>query len=198
MPQISLTEFVDIASRSGGPKATKVAQVKARPDYDPVADFYKRMRESIIDIHRNGQDAKALAGILTGLTDAKKRANYPGALNGYTKWWGKKGLVWFEPPHAKYARHGVEVNVNPELGLVVDGIPYVIKLYLKKVPLSKFQVEVVPCIMESALRIGCTNNEVMAILDVRNAKLFTYEPAARTPAMVDAELAYIASIWPDL
>ena len=45
MIKISLTDFVDIASKSGTPKATKVAQVKARPDYEPKFDFYRPIRE---------------------------------------------------------------------------------------------------------------------------------------------------------
>ena len=49
MPQISLTDFVDIVSTSGTPKATKVKQVKYRPAYNPAIDFYKRIRDDIVE-----------------------------------------------------------------------------------------------------------------------------------------------------
>jgi hypothetical protein len=61
MIKISLTDFVDIASKSGTPKATKVAQVKARPDYDARFDFYKPIRDQITEIHRAGQGGATLS-----------------------------------------------------------------------------------------------------------------------------------------
>jgi hypothetical protein len=45
MIRVSLTDFVDIVSKSGTPKATKVAQVKKRGRYEPAVDFYKPLRE---------------------------------------------------------------------------------------------------------------------------------------------------------
>jgi hypothetical protein len=39
----------------------------------------------------------------------------------------------------------------------------------------------------------------MAVLDVRHAKLFPFRTAAAASiAMIDAELAYIASLWPQV
>lgn len=52
MPQLSLTDFVDIVSKSGRPKATKVLQVKERPEYEPAFDFYRPFREHVIETHR--------------------------------------------------------------------------------------------------------------------------------------------------
>ena len=199
MPQISLTDLVDIVSKSGTPKATKVAQVKARPDYEPAFDFYKPLRECIVDTHRDGQDKKALNAFFANLADAKKRANYPTAIHGYKKWWGRKDLAWFDPPRSTYGQHGVEVMINPELGLEVNGTRHVIKLYFKTEPLSKFRVDIITFLMESGLREKSHHAEVMSILDVRNAKLFSFDPAASTSkGMVDAELAYIGSLWPNV
>ena len=50
MIRLSLTDLVDIVSKSGTPKATKVSHVKARPDYEPAHDFYRPLREQIIAI----------------------------------------------------------------------------------------------------------------------------------------------------
>src|SRR5262245_27692209 len=117
-PKMSLTDFVDIVHKSGTPKATKVKQVKDRPDYQPQFDFYKPMREAIIAVHSNGKMKAKLEAILGGLTDPKKVKVYPELIAGYSKWWGSKGFTWFAPPQrTMYAYGGAEVLINPEVGL---------------------------------------------------------------------------------
>ncbi|MFT3736662.1 MAG: hypothetical protein QM776_16870 [Rhodocyclaceae bacterium] len=199
MPQISLTDLVDIVSRSGTPKATKVAEIKSRPAYTPAFDFYKPLREEIVAIHRDGRDKQALATFYSGITDQKKRSNYPPAIQGYRKWWGKKNLQWVEPTKSLYSNQGIDVSINPELGLKIDGVPHCVKLYFKGDALSKLRIELVTVLMEIALRPHCKHNEVMAVLDVRNSKLFTLTTATGPiKAVIDAELAYVATLWPNL
>jgi hypothetical protein len=199
VPQISLTDLVDIVSRSGSPKATKVAQVKARPDYEPAFDFYKSLRDRIIDIHRAGEPRAALTTFMGSVTDPKKRKNYPTAVSGYKKWWGQKTLEWFTPLRTTYTQSGVDVIINPELGLDINGRRHLVKLYFKNDSLSVLRIDIITRLMENRLRPLCQQNEVMAVLDVRNAKLFPFRSAATASmAMIDAELAYIASLWPQV
>lgn len=195
--KVSLTDLVDIVSKSGTPKATKVAAIKRRPSYEPAFDFYKQLREFISEIHQNGADKKSLVKRCAAIGNIQKKENYAVALRGYTKWWGNKTFSWFDPPREVYEHAGVEVVVNPELGLKWDGKAYIVKLHFKDEPLSKLRVDLITTLMETSLRDGCAGNEIMSVLDVRNGKLF--EPAAaikQTRAIVDAELAYIAALWP--
>jgi hypothetical protein len=197
MPRISLTDFVDIVSKAGTPKVTKVKDVKNRSEYSPAADFYKKVRECIVDAHRQNLPKAALAKLLAAITDEKKLAHYPEVVQAYTKWWGRKKLVWFQPPAAVFSAHGVEVNVNPELGLSINGKPHVIKLYFKGEPLSKNRIDIATHLMEVRLRPKCPNGEVMAILDIRSGRLINPAvPISALTAALDAELAYIAALWP--
>ncbi|NLE11487.1 MAG: hypothetical protein GX630_08245 [Actinobacteria bacterium] len=199
MPRISLTDFVDVVSKSGTPKANKVAQIKNRPEYAPAVDFYKPLREFIVDNHKSGLPKFAITSVLASITDPKKLSNYPAVAEGYRKWWGNKVLEWFDPAVGSFAAHGVDVVVNPELGLFVNGTPYVIKLYFKADPLSKTRVDVVTHMMEEALRGSFTGDETMAVLDVRRAKLLAPTvPIPRLTAALHAELAYIAAIWEEV
>lgn len=50
--EISLTDFVDFVCKSGSAKLTQVKKVKYRDDYSPATDFYKALREGIIQIIR--------------------------------------------------------------------------------------------------------------------------------------------------
>ena len=103
MPKITLTDLIGVMTKSAGPKATKVAQLKNRDAYDPAADFYKVFRDRLADLHRKGLDRKALDGISAGLADPKKLKAYPAMIAGYKKWWGRKELKWFPPPSATYS-----------------------------------------------------------------------------------------------
>lgn len=199
MIQISLTDFVDITCKSGTPKATKVAHVKARPDYDPRSDFYRQFREQIIDLHKKGQGHSSLRTFLETLSDHKKNVHYADLVDGYLKWLGRKSVAWSAPPKKHYRSSGVEVIVNPELCLSFKKETHVIKLYLKEDPLDRFKVDVILSLMNSALREHSTKDAQMSVLDVRKAKLYTWRVSSRSRiALVDAELAYIASLWPNV
>ncbi len=199
MPQLSLTDFVDIVSARGTPKATKVRQLKRRPTYDPAADFYKRIREGIVEAHQADQGKVCIDRTMTGLTDQKKITAYPPIVAGYKKWWGKKSLVWFYPPNVLYSKHGVDVAVNPELGLEIDGTPHLIKLYFKADPLAKNRVDIITHLMAITASGTCPSPSptVMSVLDVRRGKLISPTvPITGLTGILDAELAYIATLWP--
>lgn len=196
MRRMSLTDFVDVISKSGTPKATHVTRIINRPKYTPASDFYKPLRDCIIETHRGDLSPKTIQAILNHLKDEKKAGNYPDAVKGYCSWWGSKTLQWFEPPTGEFERHGVAVSVNPELGLLINGCPHIIKLYFKAEKLAKNRIEIVTHLMDECLRPMCRNKEMMAVLDVRNAKLFTAKSSMPTlSAMLGAELAYVSALW---
>ena len=199
MPKLSLTDFVDVVASSGTPKASKVKEIKNRPPYNPAFDFYKPLRDRIEETHKLAKGKQHLTGILPTLTDKKKIAAYPILIGAYTKWWGKKQLTWFAPPSTVFSDHGVDVSVNPELGLMVNGKPYLIKLYFKSDKLSKRRVDPILFLMESQLAKMTPPGTTMAVLDIRRSKLFiptVHNPSL--PAILSAELAYIAALWPHL
>lgn len=199
MPNISLTDFVEIASTSGTPKMTKVRQVKTRPTYSPAMDFYKPFRDHVTEIHRQGLPKRAFGDVIASLTDQKKISNYPPLVEGYRRWWGRKALVWFEPHSAIWSAHGVDVRVNPELGLVINGTRHLIKLYMKADPLSKARIDIITHLMDIALSDDCDSATTMSVLDVRRHNLISPTvPIQGLTGAVDAELAYIAALWPNL
>jgi hypothetical protein len=200
MPKITLTDFLDVVAKSGSPKATKVAEMKRRPPYDPRTDFYKAAREGIVAVHAEGRRKASLDEVLVGLSDPKKITAYPELIKGYKTWWGRKALEWFPPPTGTYSAHGVDVSIHPELGLRIDNEPHIIKLYFKAAPLAANRCELIIHLMETNLARGVRGSQPrMAVLDVRRSKLLACsESQAPLSAMLDAELAYIAAIWPNL
>ncbi|MEN2424693.1 hypothetical protein AA0N74_01440 [Chromobacterium vaccinii] len=196
VPQISLTDFVDVVSKAGRPKATKVRQIKERPDYEPALDFYKALRDHIVDCHKKSKGKGALGDVLKKLSDPKKISNYPGLIKCYEKWWGRKDIVWFVPPKSVYSFGGFDINLNPELGLRINGVDHVVKLYLKSDPLASQMAEIVIDLLESELRSNVDPGCNFCVLDVRKTKLHSEGPhVVKSIGLIKAELAYMASIW---
>lgn len=196
MPRISLTDFVDIVSSSGTPKANKVRQIKHRPPYIPAFDFYKPLRDRIIETHGAGESKDYLQDLMSSINDRKKITAYPHVLEGYVSWWGRKNLEWFDPPNDLFSLHGVDVSVNPELGLHINGEPHLIKLYFKSEDLTKNRVDVIHHLLDSTLATRCPENTIMAVLEIRRPRL--YVPTIQIQnltAALGAELAYISDLW---
>lgn len=198
MSAISLTTFVDFMNKSGTPKMTVVREWKHRDEYHPGKDYWKVLRDAIIDMHRKGQAASTLSA-----TPPRDRpsdgANYAETIRAYKKWVGKRALPWFTPPKLTWHSGTVDVLVNPELGLEIDGTKHLVKLYFKadKLPANRAAL-VLQMIHESIDAKGKTV-PVMALLDVRKGKLHTLAaPVKEYGSQLLGEAAYWAAIYPTL
>ena len=189
-----LTSFVDFILKSGPAKVTVVRDFKTRGEYEPFADFYKKIREGIVDMHRCAKPKSALDALVAGLADAKKQNNYPEIVRGYKKFLGKKQISWFDPPRADWQSGSITVSVNPELGLDIEGQPTTIKLYLKAPTLTKARAEVIAHLMKIAFPVGVGGT--CAILDVRRGRLFQPPTQASTHgALVIGEALSFGAIY---
>ena len=169
---ISLTDFIDFVNKSGGSKMTKVKQVKYRANYNPASDFYKALREEIIDVHKRKLDKNVLDDLIENLTDLKKKTNYPLSISGYKKFCGKKKIEWFDPPFKHWLIGDLDIKINPELGIEFGGKFYVIKLFLKSEKITKDKLSQILSLMENQLRSETDDEVIFCVLDVKNAKLY--------------------------
>lgn len=199
MDVISLTDFVDFVIKSGSPKLTKVREVKGRDDYHPAFDFWKPLRDGIVAFHESGTtNKKSLDDIVADLKDKKKVVRYRDCVKGYKKFLGKKNVKWFKPQSAVWQSSDVEVRVNPELGLVINGVPHLIKLHFKAEVLSKARVSCVLLLMDQALK-SPKKGVSYAVLDVPKGNLY----ASGTPdltllPLLVGEAASFANMWQQL
>lgn len=168
MPQISLTDWVDFVIASGPAQLTKVKALVARPEYDPKFDFWKSLREGLQSHHQNGTK---LDVVLASLKDPKKIKRFPQVIDAYRKFVNKKHYAWFKPPSALWAYAGLEVRVNPELGLQFDGRKHAVKLYFKEEKPTKQRLSVVLAMMRISLNLA--DGMLPAVLDVSSCRLIT-------------------------
>lgn len=199
MVQISLTDFVDFASKSGTPKQTKVKQIKERDPYSPAKDFWKPLREKIIEMHQNGEDKSSLNDIIHQSLHKTKLKNYPAAIKGYQKFLGKKEVEWFDPPINHWTYKELDIKINPEAGLKINDQPYIIKFHFKKEPLAKNRAQTIIQLMELNLNENCEENCEFAVLDIQNSKLLKKDQRMNNINILTyAEAESFLTLWNNL
>jgi hypothetical protein len=93
----------------------------------------------------------------------------------------------------------VDVAVNPEVGLKINGEPYLSKLYFKAEPLSKNRVDIITHLMEICLRDRASAETRMSVLDTRRGRLICPRvPIPGLSAALAGELAYVAALWAEM
>ena len=194
MEKVSLTYFVDFVLKVGTPKLSGVKEFKEHR-YDHLTDFYKPLREAIIDMHEKGKPVRALDDFLGTLADDRKRRIFPGLVETY-KSWLKPGMKWFTPPLTTLPVGDLEININPELGFEIDGTPYLIKTYFRGEPLAQKRVSTVVGLISSALGPGRPGT-VFAMLDVKNGQLRTQKSTQnpRLGLLLRGEAASFSTIY---
>lgn len=200
MPDISLTTFVDYVAKSGSPKLTVVKNAKKDVgNYHPAKDFWKHLRNRIIEYHNSSIAEKDyLDGALSEVIDKNRLNNYPKAIEQYKSFIGNKQVTWFEPPRTEWQANDLIVKINPELGLEWDGKKRIIKLYFKKETLSKSKADLITSLLFNSLSENAKNTE-FCILDVQGKKLYTHSiNSVDLAPLLIAEGIGFASIWPNV
>lgn len=176
MIEISLTEFVDFVIKSGTPKLTEVRKIKRQHDegYHPSRDYWRKLRDGIVEYHQQERDGKFLDALHRGIPDENKRNNYPVLVKAYKKFLGRKKFDWFEPAKADWQYSDLCVRVNPELGLAIDGDDHLVKLYFKETKLTRERIAVLSHMMLNGLS-GPTDGLKVALLDVRSSRMHVFD-----------------------
>lgn len=198
-PEITLTTLIDFVNKAGNAKLTVVKeQKKNQDDYTPAQDFYKALREGIIEIHESKLDKSALDDLLHSVTDKKKKPHYKTAIDNYKRFWGKNTLGWFKPVKFDWKVGDLLIRINPELGLQINNDFLVIKLYFKEDTLTKPRAAQILSLLEDKLRskVKDADEVFFAVLDVKRGKLFiNNKKDTSLMPLIEGEAISFATIW---
>lgn len=197
MPEISLTTLVDFVVKSGIPRITCVRRAKElyEKGYTPAFDFWKPLREAIVQMHRKNLPKQELDQVLNAITDRKKLALYPARIQAYKRWMGRKKFEWFDCDIEFWKSGELTVRVNPELGLTINGVDYLIKLYFKEEKLSKQRVDIILFLIQNTFSES-SPNAIPGIMDVARGNLITpTRKIENIEALLEGEAAAFVHIW---
>lgn len=129
-PSIGLTQFTDFTMKGSAAKTKFVKDIKYQGDYHPIKDYWKTLRDGLKKYHEQRLNDSYLLDIVDNALPARQK-NYQEAVKAYVKFLKNKDVKWFEPGKANWYCEELTVRSNPELGLIIDDTPYLIKLYFK-------------------------------------------------------------------
>jgi hypothetical protein len=195
MEPVPLASFVDFVLKVGAPKLAVVRDLKAH-QYDHLTDFYRPLREAIVEMHEKGRPPGALDELVEAMTDERKRRIFPEVIAGYRAFLGAHRAAWSAPPRAALPMDGLEIAVAPELGFEIDGVPHVVKTYFQGEPLAQRRVDLTLSLMSAALSTG-RPRAVFAVLDMPNARLRLLQtrPDEKLFLLLRGEAAAFAAIY---
>ncbi|MDN4166058.1 hypothetical protein QWY31_11130 [Cytophagales bacterium LB-30] len=148
--KIPMSVFINFLS-SRGLDRRKCVQASLFEPYSPLKDFYKPLREKMIDVFRRDGDISEYEDFLRNLSHDLKREHYRPLISSIRQLYKKyKRIEWFVPRSAIWSYDKLQVTVNPELGLILDGRFFLVKLYFKNKKLEKSEQESILAIMEDA------------------------------------------------
>ena len=169
MALVPLSLFVEFTVAQG---TTRVACVgDTEREYDPRADFYKGLRERTVRQFVDGWNAQAFRRLMQEVKTPREQASYEACRTGLTQWARNKTITASRAPNKNWEAAGLEVRVNPELRLTVDGEKYVVKLYFKADELTAARRENTLFLLSETAPQGIE----AAILDARRGELITLQ-----------------------
>lgn len=188
---IPMTGFLDFVLSAG---LSRLTTINMAGKYETMVDFYRPVREAIVEMHQAGLDTVVLDDLLASLIDPRERLIFPKVVNGYKKFLRQGKVTWFEPPMRDYPLGPIRVRVAPEVGLLVDGKPHVIALSFRGLTaMDPQRIGLTTTLLADAL--GTTwPGTTFAVLDVRAAKLHTHTPRTEHGLLLRAEASCFAHL----
>lgn len=134
---VSLTQFFPFVLADSMSKRSELRSIKrAQGTYTPAVDYWRLLRLQVTAFHQfapgSGPDALDTA---IELAHPDREEHYRTAVAGYRKFLGRKKVEWIgQPRRGIWLCDELQVRINPELHLTINGEPHVVKLYLKADP----------------------------------------------------------------
>lgn len=129
MPELSISEFSSIAVTTGKPKITKIKKIANRGDYQFYQDYYLSLRTAIKSLFIKKRHISYLFDIARKQKTTSKKVNYEKIAMNFKDWQSGKNITAFSPPKKIYQHNSTHINCNPELNVMINGSPRLVKLH---------------------------------------------------------------------
>lgn len=182
MIKISLTSLLTYSAKvSKSAKIKYVRDTKTGGPYSPAIDHWKQLRDAIKKMHENNLPVESLKELLEVVSQIKIK-NYSRAINEYIRFINKNEVVYF-PVGKAYWTHSDDllVSSSPELGLIINGNKYYVKIFYKKkdkdTKVIKRNINSILTLMQLAKKdFEVDPNAKFAVLNLQNGKLIVASP----------------------
>jgi hypothetical protein len=176
---VGMSQFLDFTLKHTMlSKIKKVQEIKQQGTYHPVRDHWKEFREALASCCTHNRDLHELEVLLKGIPERKVNS-YTNLLTTFLTFIRNKNVTAFVPPkvHWNY-EDTLFVRATPEIGLTINGIPHLIKIFFKgdSVAVTKRNIQPILTLMSDATKnLDLQSTTLLSTLDIKKAKLHTLE-----------------------
>ena len=174
--EIGFTQFIDFSLKNSISRVGFIRTLKNQPPYNPAIDFWRKLRNKIKEIHEQGLEVSELDELLNEISSSKQN-QYSQAINQYKKFCRNKQIQYFEVARSIWTLDRLTVRSTPEMGLIINGKPYLIKMYFKehKERLDKRRVDALLALMQTSLSETPYPRAKNAVLNVKKGTMYTLD-----------------------
>lgn len=172
--KVSLTQFLDFTLKGSAAKTTFVKNLKSQPEYQPIFDYWKQLRETVIKFHQNELPFECFE-TLVQTVDQKKKQNYIDVIKQYKKFIKNKDISWFDPGKSLWISDDLIVRSSPELGLFINDEPHLIKLFFKgkRERIDKYNINSTLTLLNESTFSNEHNDVNYTVLNIQKNRMFT-------------------------
>lgn len=197
--RVSLRRFAQYALATGAQRRVMVADHRETvgTEWSPITDPYRFLIQAVVRMHETGGGTSALDDAIDRERTERRRGVIRDAAGDYVAWLDQAGTVSYFPVVATtWVCRNACVRVNPELGLVIDGQKYAVKLHMVKQRVTAAEAGMMTSVMRAALDGSVPSDCRMAVLDVRTGVLHIESPGnAWAIAQIEDAAEDLATRW---
>ena len=175
MKQVRFTKFLEFTAQTGGSKAASALSIfhQKKSTRDDRHNYYTKIRTAIVLAEKNGIQPDWESFIQEQNEDLQ--SNFHEIITKFYDWKNSYASVdWFDPPSDVWKSSEFGVNINPELGLKLNGVKYAIKLYLNNTKLSSLKAQAGGLLMQKVFEASNPNTR-FAIFDIKAGELHVFQ-----------------------
>lgn len=161
--------FANFVTEKPNKRKKYVNKIINKEPYAFEKDYYSVLRIKLISTIKKNKSLIELNQMLKKI-NPKKHNHYEVLIDQIQNFMQGVKYIWVEPPKNIIEYSGLQLKVNPEIGININGETLFIKMYFKQDQIENEKVNVMLKIMQDSIKEDCQNAKV-AILDVRRCEL---------------------------
>ena len=161
--------FANFVTEKPNKRKKYVNKIINKEPYAFEKDYYSVLRIKLISTIKKNKSLIELNQMLKKI-NPKKHNHYEVLIDQIQNFMQGVKYIWVEPPKNIIEYSGLQLKVNPEIGININGETLFIKMYFKQNQIENEKVNVMLKIMQDSIKEDYQNAKV-AILDVRRCEL---------------------------
>lgn len=161
--------FANFVTEKPNKRKRYVNKIINKEPYAFKKDYYSILRIKLISAIKKNKSLIELNQMLKKI-NPKKHDHYEVLIDQIQNFMQGIKYIWVEPPKNIVEYSGLQLKVNPEIGINIKGETLFIKMYFKQDQIENEKVNVMLKIMQDSIKEDYQNAKV-AILDIRRCEL---------------------------